>query len=100
VDAEYPRLVHFAPVVGTSHSSVALRRLQNDHGVRDVPEHCSHCKSTSLQQDPDVLDTWFSSGLLPFSVFGWPEKSRDQEIFYPATLLITGRTFCFSGWRA
>src|SRR5882672_4415209 len=63
--------------------------------VRDVPEHCSHCKSTSLQQDPDVLDTWFSSGLLPFSVFGWPEKSRDQEIFYPASLLITGSDILF-----
>ena len=63
--------------------------------VRDVPERCSHCKSTSLQQDPDVLDTWFSSGLLPFSVFGWPEKSRDQEIFYPASLLITGSDILF-----
>jgi len=63
--------------------------------VRDVPERCSHCKSTSLQQDPDVLDTWFSSGLLPFSVFGWPEKSRDREIFYPASLLITGSDILF-----
>ena len=63
--------------------------------VRDVPEQCSHCKSPSLQQDPDVLDTWFSSGLLPFSVFGWPEKSRDQEIFYPASLLITGSDILF-----
>ncbi len=43
----------------------------------------------------DVLDTWFSSGLLPFTVFGWPEKTRDLDVFYPTTLLITGFDILF-----
>ena len=63
--------------------------------ARDVPEQCSHCKSMSLQQDPDVLDTWFSSGLLPFSALGWPDKTRDQDVFYPSSLLITGFDILF-----
>jgi tRNA synthetases class I (I, L, M and V) len=44
----------------------------------------------TLEQDPDVLDTWFSSGLFPFSVFGWPEKTPDLAKFYPTTFLETG----------
>jgi valyl-tRNA synthetase len=63
--------------------------------VREVPEQCSHCKSANLQQDPDVLDTWFSSGLLPFSALGWPDKTRDQDVFYPTSLLITGTDILF-----
>ena len=43
-----------------------------------------------LEQDPDVLDTWFSSGLFPFSVFGWPEKTTDLDKYYPTTFLETG----------
>ena len=63
--------------------------------AREVPELCSHCRSASLNQDPDVLDTWFSSGLLPFSALGWPEKTRDLEVFYPTSLLITGSDILF-----
>ncbi|CDF38815.1 unnamed protein product [Chondrus crispus] len=48
-----------------------------------------------LKQDEDVLDTWFSSGLFPFSVFGWPEKTKDLEAFYPTTLLETGHDILF-----
>jgi len=48
-----------------------------------------------LKQDTDVLDTWFSSGLLPFTTLGWPEKTRDQEVFYPTTLLITAYEILF-----
>ena len=43
----------------------------------------------------DVLDTWFSSGLLPFTTLGWPEKTRDLDVFYPNTLLITGFDILF-----
>ncbi|XP_033219873.1 valine--tRNA ligase isoform X2 [Belonocnema kinseyi] len=49
----------------------------------------------SLKQDPDVLDTWFSSGLFPFSVFGWPDKTAELEAFYPGTLLETGHDILF-----
>ncbi len=63
--------------------------------VRNAPEKCSKCGCSKLTQDPDVLDTWFSSGLLPFTVFGWPEKTRDLDVFYPTTLLITGFDILF-----
>ncbi|XP_049648753.1 valine--tRNA ligase [Accipiter gentilis] len=49
----------------------------------------------TLRQDEDVLDTWFSSGLFPFSIFGWPEPSQDLEVFYPGTLLETGHDILF-----
>jgi valyl-tRNA synthetase len=48
-----------------------------------------------VEQDTDVLDTWFSSGLLPFTTLGWPEKTRDEEVFYPTSLMITGGDILF-----
>jgi valyl-tRNA synthetase len=63
--------------------------------ARTAPAACASCNSARLEQDPDVLDTWFSSGLLPFTVFGWPEKTRDLDVFYPTSLLITGFDILF-----
>jgi valyl-tRNA synthetase len=63
--------------------------------AREAPEKCSKCGGTKLEQVSDVLDTWFSSGLLPFTTLGWPEKTRDLEVFYPNTLLITGFDILF-----
>jgi len=63
--------------------------------AREAPAKCATCGSTSLTQESDVLDTWFSSGLLPFTSLGWPEKTRDQEVFYPSTLLITAYEILF-----
>jgi len=63
--------------------------------ARSAPAKCSKCGSARLEQDSDVLDTWFSSGLLPFTVMGWPEKTRAAEIFYPTSLLITGFDILF-----
>ncbi len=54
------------------------------------PAACSTCGSTVLEQDPDVLDTWFSSQLWPFSTLGWPERTADLAYFYPTTTLVTG----------
>jgi len=51
---------------------------------------CPKCGSQNLEQDPDVLDTWFSSALWPFSTMGWPEETKELEIFYPTSLLATG----------
>jgi valyl-tRNA synthetase len=62
---------------------------------RETPSSCSKCGSSELKQDPDVLDTWFSSGLLPFTSLGWPEATRDLEVFYPTSLLITGFDILF-----
>jgi valyl-tRNA synthetase len=63
--------------------------------AREAPKKCSKCGNSDLKQDTDVLDTWFSSGLLPFTTLGWPEKTRDQEVFYPTTLLITAYEILF-----
>ncbi len=51
---------------------------------------CAHCLSTRIEQDPDVLDTWFSSALWPFSTLGWPENTEDMRRFYPTQVLVTG----------
>jgi valyl-tRNA synthetase len=63
--------------------------------AREAPAQCTKCGGSKLTQDTDVLDTWFSSGLLPFTTLGWPEKTRDQEVFYPTTLLITAYEILF-----
>jgi len=63
--------------------------------AREAPAKCRKCGGSELKQDTDVLDTWFSSGLLPFTTLGWPEKTRDQEVFYPTTLLITAYEILF-----
>ncbi len=59
------------------------------------PTECSSCGSKNMVQDPDVLDTWFSSALWPFSTLGWPEKSQDLEYFYPTSLMVTGFDIIF-----
>jgi len=63
--------------------------------ARETPTKCPKCGGSKLEQDTDVLDTWFSSGLLPFTTLGWPEKTRDQAVFYPTTLLITAYEILF-----
>ncbi len=59
------------------------------------PEKCSKCGSTSLKQDKDVLDTWFSSCLWPFATLGWPEDTDDLDFFFPTSVLITGHDIIF-----
>jgi valyl-tRNA synthetase len=63
--------------------------------ARTTPEVCAHCGSSRLEQEKDVLDTWFSSGLLPFSSLGWPEHPPDLDTFYPTRLLVTGFDILF-----
>src|SRR5688572_17406421 len=63
--------------------------------ARQDPDKCSHCGAASLTQDEDVLDTWFSSGLWPFSTMGWPDQTTDLKVFYPTSLLITGFDILF-----
>ena len=62
---------------------------------KDDPTSCPTCGADQLKQDPDVLDTWFSSGLWPFSTLGWPEKTPELEQFYPTSVLVTGRDIIF-----
>lgn len=59
------------------------------------PKVCAHCGATELHQDPDTLDTWFSSALWPFAGFGWPEKTDDLKYFYPTDVLVTAYDIIF-----
>lgn len=61
----------------------------------DPPAQCSKCGGTKLRQETDVLDTWFSSGLWPFSVFGWPEATPELQYYYPTSTLVTGFDIIF-----
>jgi valyl-tRNA synthetase len=61
----------------------------------DEPTKCNKCNSEKLQQDNDVLDTWFSSALWPFSTMGWPDKTPDLKYFYPNSTLVTGYDIIF-----
>jgi valyl-tRNA synthetase len=67
--------------------------------AREDPSACAHCGSKNIEQDPDVLDTWFSSGLWPFATLGWPDNTPDLRAFYPTTLLVTGFDIIFF-WAA
>ena len=69
--------------VGTSEANV-----REKYGLKD---------DVQLTQDEDVLDTWFSSALWPFSTLGWPEETEDLKSYYPTTLLVTGFDIIFSG---
>ena len=63
--------------------------------AREDPSRCAHCGSEAIHQDNDVLDTWFSSGLWPFSTLGWPDQTPDLAAFYPTSLMITGFDILF-----
>ena len=62
---------------------------------REMPSVCPKCGGTHFTQDPDTLDTWFSSALWPFSTLGWPENTEDLEYFYPTDVLVTGYDIIF-----
>ena len=63
--------------------------------AKEMPAVCPKCGETHFTQDPDTLDTWFSSALWPFSTLGWPDKTEDLEYFYPTDVLVTGYDIIF-----
>ncbi|MFQ6110414.1 MAG: valine--tRNA ligase [Nitrospinota bacterium] len=63
--------------------------------ARETPSSCSGCGGEELRQETDVLDTWFSSALWPFSTFGWPEMTPELKVFYPTSVLVTGFDILF-----
>ena len=63
--------------------------------AKEAPHKCPKCGCTHMTQDPDTLDTWFSSALWPFSTLGWPEKTPELEYFYPTDVLVTGYDIIF-----
>lgn len=62
---------------------------------REDPTECEACRSKNIERDPDVLDTWFSSALWPFSTLGWPEETKDLEYFFPTDVLVTAYDIIF-----
>ena len=63
--------------------------------VRETPQTCCRCGGAELQQETDVLDTWFSSALWPFSTLGWPTETAALKTFYPTSVLVTGFDILF-----
>jgi len=63
--------------------------------ARSDPDRCAHCGGSRLEQESDVLDTWFSSALWPFSTLGWPGESRDLGVYYPTSAMVTGFDILF-----
>jgi valyl-tRNA synthetase len=87
---------HPIPVWYCQEMQNAKCKMQNGVIVaREKPEKCPYCGGNNLVQDPDVLDTWFSSWLWPFSILGWPKKTPDFDYFYPTDLLVTGPDIIF-----
>ncbi len=95
-------------MVGPPDSRLVLRRLhaRTPTGALDLergtpivartqPESCPACRGSALTQDPDVLDTWFSSALWPFCTLGWPERTPELGTFYPTSVLETGHDILF-----
>jgi valyl-tRNA synthetase len=68
---------------------------KHEWAARGVPTECPQCGSMALRQDEDVLDTWFSSWLWPFSTFGWPEANADLKLYYPTHTLVTASEIIF-----
>jgi valyl-tRNA synthetase len=71
------------------------RKCGHITAAREDPAACEACGSPDIEQDPDVLDTWFSSGLWPFSTLGWPDDTPDMERYYPTTMMETGYDILF-----
>ena len=89
VDGEHPPLVHLAPaVVGPPDPRLVPRR-------GDLLRHRAAARARAGSSDPDVLDTWFSSGLWPFATLGWPEDTPELRAFYPTDVLSTARDIIF-----
>ena len=63
--------------------------------AREDPQKCSHCGMKTIEQDNDVLDTWFSSALWPFTTMGWPDRTKELSLFYPTSVLVTGFDILF-----
>eukprot|EP01134_Creolimax_fragrantissima_P002761 CFRG2761T1 len=91
---------YFVEIDGKNHDATdsdcwVVGRTEQEALERACKKFSVCSDQVTLQQDPDVLDTWFSSGLFPFSIFGWPDKTPDLERFYPGTLLETGHDILF-----
>jgi valyl-tRNA synthetase len=95
IPAWYCKSCDAANIVEAGGGEYLLGKAAHPIVARGAPESCPKCGGKELVQDPDVLDTWFSSGLWPFSTLGWPEKTDDLKNFYPTSTLVTGFDILF-----
>ena len=95
IPAWYCKNCNGAGVIETGTGEVILTSDAKPVVARQAPLRCPDCGSGELVQDPDVLDTWFSSALWPFSTLGWPERTEDLRDFYPTSTLVTGFDILF-----
>jgi valyl-tRNA synthetase len=79
----------------TAHTAFTILQGAKPLVARTAPTHCPDCHGTKFIRDPDVLDTWFSSGLWPFSTLGWPEQTPELKTYYPTSTLVTGLDILF-----
>ncbi|MGH7824544.1 MAG: valine--tRNA ligase [Candidatus Binatia bacterium] len=95
IPAWYCRACDAANIIRGNAGEYILTKDARPIVARQAPEACPKCGGRDLVQDPDVLDTWFSSGLWPFSTLGWPERTGDLTTFYPTSTLISGFDILF-----
>jgi valyl-tRNA synthetase len=95
IPAWYCKNCDAANFIAAADGDYILSRDARPIVARQAPEHCPNCGGAELIQDPDVLDTWFSSALWPFSTLGWPEETADLKTFYPTSTLVTGFDILF-----
>jgi len=95
IPAWYCRSCDAANMVRGNQNECIFTRDAKPIVARETPCSCPACGGTELIQDPDVLDTWFSSALWPFSTLGWPDETEDLKSFYPTTALVTGFDILF-----
>ena len=95
IPAWYCRKCDASNILETGHGDFMLSRDAKPIVQHEAPSRCPICGGKEFVQDPDVLDTWFSSALWPFSTLGWPEKTADLKNFYPTSVLVTGFDILF-----
>src|SRR5437870_2390288 len=95
IPAWYCKKCEAANIIETGAGDYRLTKDAKPIVARRAPTECPRCGGKEWLQDPDVLDTWFSSGLWPFSTLGWPEKTDDLKSFYPTSTLVTGFDILF-----
>jgi valyl-tRNA synthetase len=95
IPAWYCRRCNASHMLKAATGDIFLSREAEPIVDRQAPSRCSKCGGSAFVQDPDVLDTWFSSALWPFSTLGWPEQTDDLKTFYPTSVLVTGFDILF-----
>jgi len=95
IPAWYCRSCNEDAIIETTSGSFTMTSAARPIVARTAPAHCPDCSSSEFIRDPDVLDTWFSSALWPFTTLGWPERTPELKTYYPTSTLVTGLDILF-----